>query len=291
VSLPVELRRTSVPPPVRAWVARQVGAPVERVRRLPGASSSAVHGLHLAGGTRLVLRRYVWPGFLEAEPLAPAREVDALALASSCGLPVPRVVAADLTGEDVGDAVPVILMTFLPGRAVPVPDLGDLARLAATIHDIDSGDFGHDYFRWYHGEAAVPPAATRPDLWEAAIELWDTAMPRFRPSLVHRDFHPGNVLWSRGRLSGIVDWANACRGPWGCDVAHCRSNLIELSGADAADGFLAAYESLTGRTYDPYWDLASILEHGPSHWTRGRVVENEPRLARAVEALSRAGRR
>jgi hypothetical protein len=50
----------------------------------------------------------------------------------------------------------------------------------------------------------------------------------------------------------FVDWANACRGPWGCDIAHCRSLLIELDGIDAADRFLTAYQSLTGRAYDPY---------------------------------------
>src|SRR5205823_12280001 len=77
-SLPVELRNPVVPGEVRAWVARQAGAPVVRVRRLAGASSAAVHAVHLADGTRLVLRRYLWRGFLDDEPLAPRREVDAL---------------------------------------------------------------------------------------------------------------------------------------------------------------------------------------------------------------------
>jgi len=29
------------------------------------------------------------------------------------------------------------------------------------------------------------------------------------PSLVHRDFHPGNILVNKGKLSGIIDWASA----------------------------------------------------------------------------------
>src|SRR5687768_2596856 len=102
-SLPTELRRTSVPEPVRAWVQREAGSAVERVRRLQGASSAALHRLDLADGTRLVLRRYVWRGFLDAEPDAPGREADALRLADRHGLPVPAIVAADLTGADVGD--------------------------------------------------------------------------------------------------------------------------------------------------------------------------------------------
>ena len=286
-SLPKELRRTTVPTAVREWVRRATGATVVRVRRLPGASSTAIHGLYLSDGKRLVLRRYVWPGFLEEEPIAPQREVDALRFAFSRGLPVPEVVTADVTGADVGDNVPVLLMSFLPGRAVAIPDLAKLADVAATMHDTDPGGFGHDYFPWYEGTFSGPPAlSTRPELWETASELWRDAMPAFQPTFIHRDFHPGNVLWLRGRVSGIVDWPNACRGPWGCDIAHCRANLIWLSGPDAADEFLAAYEARTGRTYDRYWDLASIMEHGPSHWSHQRLAESEPLLERAVASIT-----
>lgn len=286
-SLPVELRRTTVPTPVRDWVTRETGATIVKARRLPGASSTSIHGLYLSDGTRLVLRRYVWPGYIKEEPIAPQREVDALRFAVAHGLPAPDVVAADVTGADVGDEVPVLLMTFLPGRAVALPDLEKLAQVAATIHDTDPGDFGHDYFPWYESYPHEPPvASTWPQLWETARQLWLEAMPPYRPTFIHRDFHPGNVLWLRGRASGIVDWPNGCRGPWGCDVAHCRANLVWLSGREAADDFLAAYEALTGRTYDCFWELASIMEHGPSHWTPEQLVETEPYLERAVAAIA-----
>lgn len=286
-SLPKELRRTTVPPQVRDWVTRETGAMVVKAKRLPGASSTAIHGLSLSDGTRLVLRRYVWPGFLIDEPIAPRREVDALRFAFSRGLQVPEVVAADVAGSDVGDNVPVVLMTFLPGRAVAAPDLTKLAEVAATIHDTDPGDFEHDYFPWYESYEPVPPvASTRPELWETALRLWREAVPAYTPTFIHRDFHPGNVLWSRGRATGIVDWPNGCRGPWGCDIAHCRANLIWLSGYEAADGFLAAYEAITGRTYDRFWELASIMEHGPSHWTHQRITEFEPLLELAVALIT-----
>ena len=110
-------------------------------------------------------------------------------------------------------------------------------------------------------------------------------MPPYRPTFIHRDFHPGNVLWSRGRASGVVDWANACRGPRGCDLAHCRGNLIDLGGPEAADRFLAAYESFTGEAYHPYWEMASILEAGPSYWTPERLAQQEPRLAGLVQLM------
>lgn len=288
-SLPVELRRTGVPALVRAWIARQTGTAVVGVRRLAGASSTAVHRVDLARGGPLVLRRYVWPGFLEDEPMAPQREVEALGFAGRHGLAAPALVAADVTGSSVGDGVPVVLMSLLPGRAVAVPDARRLAEVAAAIHDVQPAGFGHDYFGWYEGTTAEPPAgARRPDLWRAAIEVWRGPPPAERPVFVHRDFHPGNVLWSRGRATGVVDWANACRGPWGCDVGTCRRNLVDLGGPDAADRFLAAYESLTGRTYHPYWEIASILESGPSWWEPMSVALAEDRLARSLASLSGA---
>jgi aminoglycoside phosphotransferase (APT) family kinase protein len=284
-TLPVELRRTTVPAGVRAWAERHAGAHVVRVRRLAGASSTAVHGLYFADGPRLVLRRYVWPGFLEDEPIAPQREVDALRFAARHALPVPEVVAADVAGAEIGDGVPALLMTFLPGRAVAAPDSGRLAEVAAAIHDSDPAGLGHDYFRWFEGTTtAAPPASRWPELWEAAIELWHGAPPAYTPTFIHRDFHPGNVLWWRGRVTGVVDWANACAGPRGCDVATCSANLIDLAGERAADDFQDAYESLTGEDLHPFWEMAGILENGASFWTPARLAESEPYLARAVAA-------
>jgi aminoglycoside/choline kinase family phosphotransferase len=213
--------------------------------------------------------------------------VDALRFASRAGLRVPDVLAADVTGGDIGDGVPALLMSVVGGRAVRLPDLRALAEVAAKIHAVDASTFAHEYFPWYADTTvAPPPAARRPELWERAIDVWHREMPSYGSGFVHRDFHPGNVLWSRRRLGGIVDWANACRGPWGCDVAHCRWNLVDLGGDAAADEFLAAYESISGATYHPYWEIASTLEHGPSHWSAATVPQSEDRLARALSALS-----
>ena len=103
---------------------------------------------------------------------------------------------------------------------------------------------------------------------------------------MHRDFHPGNVLWLRGTVTGVVDWANACVGPSGIDVATCRWNLQVWAGEKAATSFLTAYEELTGRPHDPYWDVAWLMEHD---WDLvddlERVWAAEDRLAQILPRL------
>ena len=72
---------------------------------------------------------------------------------------------------------------------------------------------------------------------------------------LHRDFHPGNVLWTGAAVTGLVDWASAAIGPAAADVGHCRWNLARKLGLPAADRFLA----LTGVAHHPYWDVAAAL--------------------------------
>jgi aminoglycoside phosphotransferase (APT) family kinase protein len=282
--LPLQLRRAGVPVAVRSWVSRCCGAAVVDVRRLPGASSTAVHAVRLADGRRLVLRRYVWEQFRREEPDAPERELAALDLAAGQQLPVPVVVAADVTGQEAGDGVPAILMTRVEGRAQPAPDLWQLAALAANVHHASAPGFEHHYFPWCRTTSTRPPIGCRdPDLWKRALQIWHTGEPRYRPRFIHRDFHPGNVLWRRGKLTGLVDWAQACIGPVGIDLATCRFNLADWAGPAAGDAFVSAYEQLSGQRHHPYWDIAKLVE---DDWdlsdAPGRVAQAELLLADAM---------
>ena len=151
---------------------------------------------------------------------------------------------------------------------------------------MNASALGHEYFRWYAGQPAPPALARHPQLWQKAIDIWRDGMPAHRPTFIHRDFHPGNVIWSRREVVGVVDWVNVCQGPVGVDLAHCRANLRATSGPEVADRFLAAYQSLTGETLDPYWIIASHLEHDPEHWTAERLAAAEPDLMVAVRAAA-----
>jgi aminoglycoside phosphotransferase (APT) family kinase protein len=51
--------------------------------------------------------------------------------------------------------------------------------------------------------------------WLCGIAALDGPVPSDERVFIHRDFHPGNVLWRDGEVTGVVDWVNASIGsPW-----------------------------------------------------------------------------
>jgi aminoglycoside phosphotransferase (APT) family kinase protein len=97
------------------------------------------------------------------------------------------------------------------------------------------------------------------------LDLAQGPPPEAPRRFIHRDYHPANVLWQRGNVSGIVDWTNASMGPPGVDVAHCRINLAALAGVAIADRFLEAYSAVVGETvsaWHPYRDAVAVMDSG-----------------------------
>jgi aminoglycoside phosphotransferase (APT) family kinase protein len=103
-------------------------------------------------------------------------------------------------------------------------------------------------------------------VWAQALTVVREPPPSapYGPSmtLIHRDYHPQNTLWSRGRLIAVVDWTQASSGPPGMDLGHMRWNLLVDHGHPVADRFLDCYRAITGHACDdqPYWDLVSLLD-------------------------------
>ena len=87
---------------------------------------------------------------------------------------------------------------------------------------------------------------TNTPVWQQAAEAVRAVPPAASQTMIHRDFHPENTLWSRGRLTGVVDWTQASWGPPGLDLGHMRWNLVLDGGQPIADRFLACYQTLTG---------------------------------------------
>ena len=129
-------------------------------------------------------------------------------------------------------------------------------------------------------------------MWDRAVRQTETRRPSVDPVVIHRDFHPGNILWVDGRLTGIVDWVSACVGPAAFDAGHLRVNLAVLHGPDEPDRVIAG---------DPSWDIeaafgfldwsstmATDAWDGP--WPHIRVEVARARFeAFVAEALARLG--
>jgi aminoglycoside phosphotransferase (APT) family kinase protein len=261
-------------PPRQAldWAASAFGskARVAWARAMAGGCSSAVHALTILDADdrphHVVLRRYVRPELQAEEPDLAEREATVLQLLDSSRVAAPRLIAVDLGGDEAG--VPAVLMSRLPGRIDWEPTdldayLDRLAEPLPLVHDIAvPPDVAVRPYRPYElGRSLGPPAWTRhPRAWAKAIELYQGPPPILEQRFIHRDYHPGNVLWRRQHVSGIVDWQSASIGSPAADVAHCRCNLVDHFGIDAADRFLARWQSLSGRReYHPYWDVTVVV--------------------------------
>ena len=251
------------------WVESVIGpgARVDSVRRLRGGDSSAVHSLTVdrAGRTeRLVLRRFVRVDWLAVEPDLAAHEATVLRLVATTDAPTPRLIAVDTDGSAAG--TPAVLMTYLSGRVLLTPHRIDpwLQRMAGILPIIHALGPTARELPWEYAPYAqpqdvqVPPWTERRNDWEGIITFARGPRPQAAETLIHRDYHPGNILWQNGRITGIVDWVNACRGPAGVDIGHCRRNLAILHGVEVADRFLD--HCLDWADYNPYWDILSLLD-------------------------------
>jgi aminoglycoside phosphotransferase (APT) family kinase protein len=142
-------------------------------------------------------------------------------------------------------------------------------------------------FATYPQASYRPPGWARyPRVWERAAEISHGPAPRLPEVLVHRDYHPGNVLWRRGAVSGVVDWQGACTGPAAVDVAHCRVNLLTF-GTDAAEHFTALWQQASGTACHPWADVVTIIGFLDDLRGDGGSVRLlvEDMLARAVAEL------
>jgi aminoglycoside phosphotransferase (APT) family kinase protein/dienelactone hydrolase len=259
----------------RAWVAKQVpeGRKVVASRPLQGGWSSQMRRLTLDDGTGLALRTFVKPFFRRHAPGLLAREAAVLTLlAAEDGVPAPELVAVDAGAEHCDH--PSLLMSLLPGRVrLDEEDLDRrldlLAGRLAAIHRVTPGERPRAYQAWTSAERVQAPPG---ELWERAVDVIRAEPPTYEGCFLHRDFHPGNVLFTGSgsglRVSGVVDWVETSWGPADLDVAHCSTALALLHGPRHGLAFRDRYEALGGRRLADgrehlYWRLLDALGYVP----------------------------
>jgi aminoglycoside phosphotransferase (APT) family kinase protein len=162
-----------------------------------------------------------------------------------------------------------MLLDWLPGKVVARPrDKFDYARQAAQalaqIHDVEVRASRLPRFSTgFSGRVAqmrnrYPEHTVICD----ALSRNPPASAGLTHVLLHGDFWPGNLLFERKQLTGIVDWSDACIGDRLVDVANARLELRWLWGEDAMRDFTSCYLNGTGLRADalPFWDLAALLK-------------------------------
>ncbi|MDX6345884.1 MAG: hypothetical protein QOF84_674 [Streptomyces sp.] len=267
----------------RAWVEKQLpdGEHIRDAHHLSGGITAQMRRLSIQGpdGERdLVLRSFVEPFFRRHAPGLLTREADILTLLAGTDIPTPTLQAVDATGEHCDD--PSLLMSLLPGT-VRLDDedldrrIGLLARQLVRIHAVDPPEASRPrtYQAWTSAERVRIPADTsRPDLWRRAVDVIGRTPPPYEGRFLHRDFHPGNVLFSGSgdslRVSGVVDWVETSWGPADLDVAHCSTVLALLYGVPTGMLFADRYTAEGGHlTTEPahhlYWRLLDALVLAP----------------------------
>jgi aminoglycoside phosphotransferase (APT) family kinase protein len=207
----------------------------------------------------------------------------------------PKPLLVDAEGGPFG--APAVVMTRLPGRPLLAPRnlpeyVRQIARTLADLHRLPIHElaFLPDQRELNARTLGTRPAADDPlqhAIFDAAVEAW----PRVPASsgtraLLHGDYWPGNLLWSRQRLVGVIDWEQPRLGDPAKDVATCRGDLTILFGPAAADDFLKEYESASGTRlrHSRFWDLliSTWAVREIEEWATVYPVLGRPELTPAI---------
>ena len=140
-----------------------------------------------------------------------------------------------------------MLMTYLEGTIeIPkIKNFGFLNKMVAilkNIHNVDTKilptlpcrfDPTYDLFEF------LPNARINKEL-KAILKGYDTSYSG-KPVLLHGDFWPGNILWTKDEISGVLDWEYAAIGDPVSDLAVASLELKYDYGKRGVDRFLDLY--------------------------------------------------
>ncbi|MEW2035043.1 aminoglycoside phosphotransferase family protein [Streptomyces roseifaciens] len=285
----------------RLWVEQTLppGKRIRAVATLRGGWTSEMRRLEVGGtqergsqggGTQeggvqepssLVLRSFTKPFYVKHALGLLTREADILRFLDGTDVPAARLHAVDAAAEHCDH--PSLVMSLLPGSVrLDEQDEQDverksqlLARHLAALHalTVPEADRPRTYEAWTGPERVrIPDDTKRPGLWRRAVDVIRRPALAHRSCFLHRDFHPGNVLFTGHgaglAISGVVDWVETSWGPADLDVAHCSTATALLHGVQAGMGLVVPYLAAGGTLSDDpadhlYWRLLDALAFAP----------------------------
>lgn len=90
------------------------------------------------------------------------------------------------------------------------------------------------------------------------------------PCIVHRDFRPGNIMISQGKLSGIIDWASA-RASFAQEDFQAFDHQEWSDSPQVNEAFIAGYESL--RSVPKYKEMMPLIRLSRAFATVGYTLK------------------
>ena len=275
------------------------GSRVTRMHRLVGGGSSDAYDVTLDRAPGRVVVKV----FRDGDDTAPL-EWSRLKFAQRVAMPVPAPIAADL--ESMWFGRPAIVMSRLPGRPDVAPNdveswIGSLARAMAELHETALDGAEGALTGPPLAETWRPPPGQHDSLTAEAVDAVTALLPSLTSEHVftHGDFNPSNVLWHRGRMSGVVDWSAARLDTRWSELAYCRGAVCQLLGPDVADRLADAYSDIVGYASDELvvYDLMFVssvhylAESLEVDGQLGHVPDYEVALAHLHEQFRRALKR
>jgi aminoglycoside phosphotransferase (APT) family kinase protein len=242
---------------------------------LEGGVSAQITALEISrpGGRteKLVVRQYGDTN-VRANPNAAEDEFRLLEIVRAAGVPAPRPLMADSSGQILPR--PYLVITLVEGQSGLDSrndirgQVRELAGALARIHGIPHGGASflgdkNELFSRKLGErpARLDESLNEGDIRAALARIWPPVAGN-EPAVLHGDFWPGNTLWRGGRLAAVIDWEDAGIGDPLTDLANGRLEIAMFHGQDAMREFTGRYRSLmpsADYTNLPCWDLCAAL--------------------------------
>jgi len=186
------------------------------------------------GGKRRYVLRLTPPGARPAGPADVARQGRIMAALNACGLPVPAIPA--VSGQPVVDGRPFLLMEAVEGdrielvapREKPLEVAASAVEVLHRLHAVPVAATGigeeepmplaGEMMRWaWLMERAAPDLTGRAG--ELGLLLAEKVPAERTPTLVHGDYHMGNLLFDGPRVVAVLDW----------EIAQIGQPLLDLA--------------------------------------------------------------
>jgi aminoglycoside phosphotransferase (APT) family kinase protein len=282
---------------LRSWAAGVigVGARIVRVRALHADQGPWLLSIEHRGVITYAVLRAPTPR-IDGPMIATAAA--ALEVAERHGLPAPRLIDADLQAGVAG--VPATLETAVPGTVEwPAPSSVERLRAAgaplAAVHTVAMTAQEHLPFRPrpiavddFAADRRSDRMPTTPLLEQADVLITAYGVPRFETVFVHGDVWPGNLIWTGGKVSALIDWKTAGAGAPGVDLGELRKQVAITFGPEAPAHVLDGWQRATGAVagHVPYWDAVAAL-NTPTELEGPATARRDTFLREALTALAR----